>query len=613
MIQQILKQMYIVYCLFYTMSLLGAPQITNIKPNFGPSTGGTEVTINGNGFTGADKVIFGTKAAKFTVVNGNQITASTPFNIPGTCNVRVIVNGVNSPVNNNSEYTYQAADWFMYVTNQQASSVTPIDLSTNSPKAPISVESGPTNIAITPNGLLGFVANFGEGSGDTVSVFNIAIKNPISLNIPVPTPFSVAITPDGSKALVTSFSTNTIVTINIKTLSTTSSTFSTGNNPTGIAITPDGTKVLVANSFDNTVSIINLLTGSTLATIAAVNNPFAIAITPDGTRAFVSNVGAPPNLNSTTITTIDLTTLSLSTPLTVGNRPAGIAISPDGKLGLVANLADNSVTVFDPIALTTGQEIQVGNGPTGIAIAPDGSTAFVTNFNNNNVLPIDLTIFPYQTQDPISTGEGPQGIAITPDQPHNANFTVNEAPVGEPTVFDASSSIPVIGTIVSYKWDFGDGSPTVITEIPTVSHIYTSLGNYRVTLTITNSAGTSITKVFTGQTMSRNGGRNSLASRTVQIGVKPAPPSHFRGQLIKNEFATQTDYIHRLTWEPSPDASTVRYKLFRNDQLIGKISGRGPFTFDDHNRTKDKKDHYVLMAVNRQGRESKPVKLTLPR
>jgi len=58
--------------------------------------------------------------------------------------------------------------------------------------------------------------------------------------------------------------------------------------------------------------------------------------------------------------------------------------------------------------------------------------------------------------------------------------------VGEPVTFNASASTPNGGEIVSYKWDFGDGhygSGKIVT------HTYTSLGTYTVTLNVTDSEG----------------------------------------------------------------------------------------------------------------------------
>lgn len=55
-----------------------------------------------------------------------------------------------------------------------------------------------------------------------------------------------------------------------------------------------------------------------------------------------------------------------------------------------------------------------------------------------------------------------------------------------PVTFDGLSSRSEGGKIVSYAWDFGDGSTTTG---PTVTHTYYSAGTYLVTLTVTDEAG----------------------------------------------------------------------------------------------------------------------------
>jgi len=58
--------------------------------------------------------------------------------------------------------------------------------------------------------------------------------------------------------------------------------------------------------------------------------------------------------------------------------------------------------------------------------------------------------------------------------------------VNETVNFDASLSTPNGGTIVSYRWDFGDGNITAVI-IPTITHVYKTFGTYTVTLTVTDS------------------------------------------------------------------------------------------------------------------------------
>lgn len=91
----------------------------------------------------------------------------------------------------------------------------------------------------------------------------------------------------------------------------------------------------------------------------------------------------------------------------------------------------------------------------------------------------------------------------------------------------------------------------------------------------------------------------------------PTPPSNLGGQVLKNRFATQTDRVHRLTWQPSQDPSVIGYHVYRNGQLIATIPASGPFIYDDHNRRKRVADVYVVTAFNAAGMESAILTVTL--
>jgi parallel beta-helix repeat protein len=56
----------------------------------------------------------------------------------------------------------------------------------------------------------------------------------------------------------------------------------------------------------------------------------------------------------------------------------------------------------------------------------------------------------------------------------------------QPVTFNASKSYCVEGIIISYEWSFGDGNITTVTN-PIVFHTFTNLGNYTVTLTVTDN------------------------------------------------------------------------------------------------------------------------------
>ena len=69
-----------------------------------------------------------------------------------------------------------------------------------------------------------------------------------------------------------------------------------------------------------------------------------------------------------------------------------------------------------------------------------------------------------------------------------ASFTTSPAvPLpGETATFNASESSTPVGSIVSWEWDFGDGT-TGTGEV--VNHTYDAAGEYNVTLTVTNDEG----------------------------------------------------------------------------------------------------------------------------
>lgn len=106
--------------------------------------------------------------------------------------------------------------------------------------------------------------------------------------------------------------------------------------------------------------------------------------------------------------------------------------------------------------------------------------------------------------------QGVQMAAILPvlGDPPQARFTIEprkrkgRAPFS--LTFDGSSSFdPNGGTIVEYKWDFGDGSPPVVGPEAIVSHLYTVKGKYRVSLSVTNERGRQSKKPATRQVIVR--------------------------------------------------------------------------------------------------------------
>lgn len=184
--------MLILFLIFFN-SLIGAPFITSVTPDVGPSQGGTSVTIIGSGFTGATAVTFGPRLATSFIVNSDtSITAIAPPGVPGNINIQVTTGAGTSPLTFSDLYTY-TGDWFAYVTDIATGSVYPIDLATGTIGTPIPTGSGPFFLAITPDGQTAFVSNQNQA---TVSAIDLA-TNTVTTNFNAFGPTGIAVTPDG--------------------------------------------------------------------------------------------------------------------------------------------------------------------------------------------------------------------------------------------------------------------------------------------------------------------------------------------------------------------------------------------------------------------------------
>src|SRR5438067_12615008 len=185
--------------------------------------------------------------------------------------------------------------------------LTVIDLKASPPKvsAQLQAGKGAAGVSINRAGTLALVANRSEG---TVSVFSIAGNSltpvgKVNLGDDKSGPSHVAITPDGKTALVTRDGDNKISVLSIDgtKVEDTKREISAGIHPYGLGIHPNGKVAVVANigvgSGDaDTVSLIDIEAqpARVVQTVTVGQTPEGIALSPDG--AFVAlNVGNGSN------------------------------------------------------------------------------------------------------------------------------------------------------------------------------------------------------------------------------------------------------------------------------------------------------------------------------
>jgi hypothetical protein len=172
-----------------------------------------------------------------------------------------------------------------------------------------------------------------------------------------------------------------------------------------------------------------------------------------------------------------------------------------------------NVEIFTNVSITSlgfnhsqkeiNMDITLPAGTTGFAnfILPQSllKGPYIVSLNNKSIDSVEMSINEVSQEFLfIALPEGPHDLKIAgteffgtvPTIIVDYNRTVN---VGESAVFDASNSVDE-GEIISYRWDFGDGTNG---SGKAVSHLYTDVGTYQVTLNVTDNHGLSSLETLT--------------------------------------------------------------------------------------------------------------------
>jgi hypothetical protein len=178
--------------------------------------------------------------------------------------------------------------------------------------------------------------------------------------------------------------------------------------PLQVAVTPDGTTALVT-SFDNAVNFIDLATNKvtyTLMTDPSIN-PHGLAISPDGTRAYISSF----NTNGV-IAVIDLSSRKIIATLPTISYAQGLTLTPDGSQVWVTSPLAASVDIFDTLTNTRVTGLNISQ-TSDVAFNSTGTRAYITTSGTipGSVVVVDTST--YQTITTYTVGLGPLDIQMS--------------------------------------------------------------------------------------------------------------------------------------------------------------------------------------------------------
>ena len=247
---------------------------------------------------------------------------------------------------------------------------------------------------------------------DTITILDLSASPPkVVGELAVPTsivgpPESVAISPDGSLALVTASTKidpadpsrtipdDRVSVVDLASPAKVIATLRAGNGASGVSFNPAGTMALVANRIEGTISIFTVsgktVTGAGKVDLGAPDSgPCHVAFTRDGRTALVTRN------NDSLISMLSVADGKVSyakRDLAAGLKPYSIDIAPAGDYAVVGNIgagASGGADTISLIDLTVEPPRAIGHisvGPTaeGVTLSSDGRLVAVTVMNGSN-------------------------------------------------------------------------------------------------------------------------------------------------------------------------------------------------------------------------------------
>ena len=178
-------------------------------------------------------------------------------------------------------------------------------------------------------------------------------------------PEGVRLRPDRKTVYVTSESEHAVTVVDTQTGAVLGS-IDVGWRPRDSIFSADGARAYVSSEHGGSVAVVDVAAGKVVQTIMLppASLPMGLALSPDERRLYVANGRAR------TVSVVDVATATVVANLRVGARPWGIGLTSDGKFLYTANGSSNDVSVIDTASLNVVATVRVGKAPWGIAIGP---------------------------------------------------------------------------------------------------------------------------------------------------------------------------------------------------------------------------------------------------
>lgn len=318
----------------------------------------------------------------------------------------------------------------LLVLNKSDNTVSLIDLASRQAVATIPTGVAPHEVAVSANGKLAVVANYGnqQTPGSSLTVIDLPAKKPLkTIDLGQYRRPHGIMWLKGDEIAVTCEANKSLLIIDVMKGTVVAAVVTDQNVSHMVVIARKSGRAFVANIGSGSVTAVDLKTRRKISDIQTGAGAEGIDISPDQKEVWVTNRAA------NTVSIIDVNSLKVIATIESKDFPIRVKFAPGGRTALVSNARSGDVAVFDtvtrkeikriPMQLkaaegsTTGQRLfgnQFGQSPVpvGILVAPSLSNAFVANTNADIVTVIDLQT--WQIVDRLTAGKEPDGLGYSP-------------------------------------------------------------------------------------------------------------------------------------------------------------------------------------------------------
>ena len=301
----------------------------------------------------------------------------------------------------------------LLVGNKSAASVWRLSMADGSRLGEAATGEGPHEIAVSPDGRIAVVADYGSGAveGNTLTVIDLG----------------------GGPARSIDLGANT--------------------RPHGLRFLPGGRRLAATTEGSDALVVVDVEGGAVESAIGiGPGKGHMVALSGDGGVAYVSKVGSGDlvrvDLAAAMAAEDDAARAAAVREAPAGAGAEGIDVAPDGTVW-VSNREDGTVTVHDPESLAVLETLDSPGFPIRLIFTPDGRHALVTNARAAT-----LSVFDASTRRPLATvALEPEGVEL-----HETMLCRAALPIGaiaDPAggrVFVAVSGADRIAVIDTATW-----------------------------------------------------------------------------------------------------------------------------------------------------------------